>query len=811
MRVLKWTFRSLLWTRSQLTAKGVLTVGLWSVALISVVMAFAVRDANRSVERQAEATASRLAAAVEQDIARNVELLDLGLRAVTATLQSSAVANPAVLDRFPHDRYVSFIEVVNEKGDVTAASPPARYGENWASRDYFREAIKGPLDVAFIGQAFGSNGDNTAISVSRRIDNADGTFAGVVVIGLKLDYFHDLLKGLGLGPHVVATVVQPDGIILARLPYDRSEVGRVIDVSEPYRTFVRSGETTITTVDPTDHLQRHFVYRRVGNLPLVVSIGIATGEFYADGLPSLWLILLSFGTLSLLIASLSVILSLERRKREAAELKSSEKTHFLTMLSHELRTPLHGVLGYTEQLSNEAKLAPEPTRQVAEITRCCRHMRDVVDMVLDYARIEALGPTIHMHRIDVRTLIDECMAVIELGAKARGLETRVIAASTFGQFVTDDVQLRLILLNLLSNAVKYTPRGMIELRLAGDESLLMIEVADTGIGIPETQRHLLFKEYERFGTERTSIEGTGLGLSIAHRLARRMGGHMGHRNNPGGGSVFWLELPAGVADAANASGNVADVAPDRNLIVLVVDDSEVNRSVAAAYLRKAGCTAIEAHDGVEAVRLVAAMDFDVVLMDMRMAGMDGLEATRLIRALDGPRAQVPIIAVTANALDQHAEECRRAGMSQHLAKPFTQADLIAVIKRSTAHRADASCDALQTIDRDSIAELASYMDPDAIHRLLDCLSLRIEALLRKLDEPMPFGAPEALAEQAHELAGGAGTLGFLRLSRIAARFQTAIASNATDAERMVAEMRREAEAALVELRHQRALESLIPA
>ena len=148
---------------------------------------------------------------------------------------------------------------------------------------------------------------------------------------------------------------------------------------------------------------------------------------------------MSFGSLSLLIASLSVILSLERRKREAAELKSGEKTHFLTMLSHELRTPLHGVLGYTEQLSNEEKLAPEQARQVAEITRCCKHMRDVVDMVLDYARIEALGPTIHMHRIDVRTLIEECMAVIELGAKARGLETRVIAANASRHFVTDDV------------------------------------------------------------------------------------------------------------------------------------------------------------------------------------------------------------------------------------------------------------------------------------------------------------------------------------------------------------------------------------
>jgi CheY-like chemotaxis protein len=289
------------------------------------------------------------------------------------------------------------------------------------------------------------------------------------------------------------------------------------------------------------------------------------------------------------------------------------------------------------------------------------------------------------------------------------------------QFVTDDVQLRQILVNLLSNAVKYTPRGSIELRLLGDAHHLTIEVADTGIGIPEAQRHRLFKEYERFGAERTSIEGTGLGLAIAHRLADRMGGDMGHRNNPGGGSVFWLQLPEGIAEEPAAMAEPEEIESDRRLNVLVVDDSEVNRKVATAYLRKAGHAAIEAHDGVEAVRLVAALEFDVVLMDMRMAGMDGLEATRCIRALDGSHARVPIVAVTANALDQHAEECRRAGMSQHLAKPFTQAELIAVVKRATAHRAHASANALPTIDLDTMAELESCMDPDAIQELLDRL------------------------------------------------------------------------------------------
>jgi CheY-like chemotaxis protein len=237
--------------------------------------------------------------------------------------------------------------------------------------------------------------------------------------------------------------------------------------------------------------------------------------------------------------------------------------------------------------------------------------------------------------------------------------------------VTSELQLRQILINLLSNAVKYTPRGSVQLRLMGGKEHLTIEVADTGIGIPEDQRHHLFNEYERFGAERTSIEGTGLGLAIAHRLARRMGGQMGHRDNPGGGSIFWLKLPSaklGEPDSVPPSAEAARVA---GLRILVVDDSDVNRGVAQEYLRAAGHDAIGTCDGGEAVRLAASREFDLILMDMRMPGLNGLDATRQIRMLDGPRGRVPIVAVTANALDEHAEECRLAGLSGHLAKPFT--------------------------------------------------------------------------------------------------------------------------------------------
>jgi signal transduction histidine kinase/CheY-like chemotaxis protein/HPt (histidine-containing phosphotransfer) domain-containing protein len=652
----------------------------------------------------------------------------------------------------------------------------------------------------FAGAPFSTESESAVgFTVSRRITANDGRFAGVVVMGVRLAAVRELLNRHELGTSEAVTLMRDDGTVLMRLPFDLKDIGHRIEPFAPFLAFSRSGQSSISTRVTSDDAAQRLVFRRVGGYPLVV--GVATlPEEDGRGWPYLPWAVGGAATVGIGCWLLVRRLWREQRLREAAERQSEEKSRFLAMLSHELRTPLHGVLGYADQLSRDRALSLGQTRHVAEIVRSARHMRDVVNVVLDYARVEAPGPAVHMRRFDVRQLVEDCLAVVEPSAKARGLATRCTAAAALpAQFVTDELQLRQILVNLLSNAVKYTPSGGIDVHLSGDEDHLTIEVADTGIGIPESQRHLLFKEFERFGTERTSIEGTGLGLAIAHRLVRRLGGHIGHRDNPGGGSVFWLELPAGAADEP-AAAPAQEIVPDRRLDVLVADDSDVNRAVAATFLRQAGHAVIEAHDGSEAVRHAAARDFDVVLMDMRMAGMDGLEATRRIRALEGPRGRVPIVAVTANALDQHAEECRRAGMSDHLAKPFTQAELLAVIARA----APAQVAPEPTIDPDSMAQLTGCMGADAVERMMDGLALRIEALLRKVEDPAAGGSMDQLGDLAHELAGSGGTLGCTRLAAAARRFEAAIATDTADA----AELRREATSVLAEMRRRRSLGAL---
>lgn len=773
---------------------------------------FAWHQMNLPVEHEGDPTQSRLDAAVMQNIAVLMEEIDVTLQSVIGgreSIASTSLSEPArsalLFERTPQYRYINFIDVLNSDGVVLAKMPERQEPNEWWNRDYFIALRKASSNTLFIGQPFGRSSEGFAFfPVSRRLTGSDGTFAGIVVMSVKLAYLRELLSNLKPGAGDSITLLRDDGTILMRLPFNPNNVGSMVDANIPFRDYMQNGATSIAARDPIDHVERRFELHRVGTLPLVVSVGIASHESHAN-----WWLLLAAIAIGAVFMMLAYRWQQERRRREAAEHESHEKSRFLTTLSHELRTPLHGVLGYADQLSREGILSSSQSHLVAEIVRAGRHMREVVNVALDYARFEALGPDLHMRSIDVRRLIDECLAIIEPGTRARGLGLQVgMAPDAPTRFVTDDVQLRLILMNLLSNAVKYTPQGMVELRVMGNSNSLTIEVADTGIGIPAGQRHLLFKEFERFGAEQTNIEGTGLGLAIAHRLARRMGGHMGHRDNPGGGSVFWLELPAGAPNETDAVAEPERIEPDRKLNVLVVDDSEVNRVIAACFLRQAQHTVTEARDGIEALALIAERDFDIVLMDTRMAGMDGLEATRRIRRINGSRGQVPIVAVTANALDRHAEECRRAGMTDYLAKPFTQEELLATVMRAAARRPLAPCAAHPAADSDDLAKLTSLMGTDAVQALLDCLSLRITTLLRKLGEPVPFAAPDTLAELAHDLAGSAGQLGFLQLSATASRFEMAIADDIPEAARMIVDLRRNAKATLAELRHRRALQDL---
>jgi signal transduction histidine kinase len=373
-----------------------------------------------------------------------------------------------------------------------------------------------------------------------------------------------------------------------------------------------------------------------------------------------------------------------RLAKEAAEEASKAKSRFVAMVSHELRTPLHCMLGSAELLILEGPLSEAQTHRVDALKQAGTHLLGLIEQVLDFASIEAGKLQVRPEEFAVGPLIDGCVTVMTPIAVERGLDLHVLrAAAAPARIFADPSRVRQILLNLLGNALKYTDAGSVELRLkpGAERGGLRLEVADTGRGIDPASRARLFQSFERLDST-SSIEGTGLGLSIAARIAGLMNGTIGHDANPCGGSIFWLELPQGVApEIAPAEPHAAPLPAARGQRILVVDDIAMNREVIGAFLRAAGHEALFADCGVPAVRFAAEQNFDLILMDVRMPVMDGLEATRRIRALVAPWNQVPILGVTANAFAEQVTECMEAGMDGHLPKPVSYASLVDAITR----------------------------------------------------------------------------------------------------------------------------------
>jgi CheY-like chemotaxis protein len=301
-----------------------------------------------------------------------------------------------------------------------------------------------------------------------------------------------------------------------------------------------------------------------------------------------------------------------------------------------------------------------------------------------WASIESGKLQVRPETFAVGPLIDGCALVMTPVATERALSLQVLRADGAPTHLfADPSRVRQILLSLLGNALKYTDAGSVELRVkpGATQGGLRLEVADTGRGIDPQSRKRLFQSFERLD-DTSSVEGTGLGLSIAARIAELMSGTIGHDANPGGGSIFWLELPPGAAPQAAAISVAAAPGPAaRGQRILVVDDIAMNREVIGAFLRAAGHEAQFAESGVPAVRLAHEQSFDLILMDVRMPVMDGLEATRRIRALGSPWNQVPILGVTANAFAEQVTECMEAGMDGHLPKPVSYPNLVAAIGR----------------------------------------------------------------------------------------------------------------------------------
>jgi two-component system, sensor histidine kinase len=376
------------------------------------------------------------------------------------------------------------------------------------------------------------------------------------------------------------------------------------------------------------------------------------------------------------------------RGRAEAQAANAAKGTFLAQMSHELRTPLNAILGMGHA---ELRRTDDPVslERLSVLISSAEGLSTILDDILDMSAIQGAHLPIRRAPINLRSEISATAALFRPQIEEAGLTLVTDLPVSLPIWVLLDAQrLRQCLSNLLSNALKNTAEGRISIRASriehGDAgSLLRIEVADTGPGIPAEHAAAIFEPFVR--GPGTSL-GTGLGLSITRALARQMGGDLQlEQPAPGApsGAHFILTLALEETAAPKPAQPVA-TAPPIDLTgcsVLVVDDIASNRLVAVTYLRYFGATPIEASSGAEALRRIAAGGIDLVLLDMNMPEMDGLETFAALRALPSPAGQVAVIAMTANTLSDHRQLYRDAGIDGYLAKPVAPDSAAAEIRR----------------------------------------------------------------------------------------------------------------------------------
>ncbi len=406
-------------------------------------------------------------------------------------------------------------------------------------------------------------------------------------------------------------------------------------------------------------------------------------------------LLLGLAAIPLYMASLLRALG---KAVEEARRANAAKSRFLATMSHEFRSPLNGIIGMAELLRG-TRMGPEQRESAEVIHASAQTLLLLVDDVLDISAIEAGKLRRKDSDFNLHELVGRVARMLQAPAQDKGLALKVDVADDVPALLHGDgAHLTQILLNLLHNAVKFTESGSVSLtvqRMPGSSLRLQFSVRDTGIGIPAADKDRIFAAFEQVdaGPGRR-YGGTGLGTTIAKTLALLLDGQITLEDNPGGGSVFRVELPFGTAEAVIAGSDTKVVAIDdpfvrhrariRPLRVLVADDQPANRTVITRILERAGHRVQQAGGGEEALDLLGAGGFDLALVDMHMPGCTGLDVLRQLRFMQAGSRLTPVIVLSADATAQAARDAAEAGAQCYLTKPVVVARLLEAIADVTS-------------------------------------------------------------------------------------------------------------------------------
>ena len=468
--------------------------------------------------------------------------------------------------------------------------------------------------------------------------------------------------------------------------------------------------------------------------------------------------------------------TMERELREAtahAEQAAAARSSFLANMSHEIRTPMNAILGFTDVLLNTA-LAPAQRRHLDTVQHAAHSLLGLLNDILDTAKLDKGAVELELADFSLRGLCEQVSASMRLGAEKKGLVLQLdYPVALPDHFRGDALRIQQVLVNLVGNAIKFTAEGRVGIEVSQQESITVIAVVDTGIGIAPDRVERIFDAFAQADATITrQFGGTGLGTTIARQLTELMGGRIEVQSEPGVGSRFEIRLPL-ASGQAPAQADTTGRPRLRPLSILIADDVPQNVELLELVLQGDGHTVQAARNGVEALRLFASGLFDLVLMDMHMPEMDGLSATRALRGIefDERREATPVIALTASVQASDRKAALQAGMNGFATKPIVVPQLYAEIARvldlefenetpSGAPQVDAVIDlrhglALWRTEERLYGAITGFLQSHAQTRSSLCDSLLMSD-------------HDALAIVAHRISGVSGNLALVRL-RIAAQ------------------------------------------
>ncbi|WP_413726501.1 aerobic respiration two-component sensor histidine kinase ArcB [Sodalis sp. RH16] len=471
-----------------------------------------------------------------------------------------------------------------------------------------------------------------------------------------------------------------------------------------------------------------------------------------------------------------------KRYQDALENASREKTTFISTISHELRTPLNGIVGLSRILLdtdlNKEQLNYLKTVHVSAIT-----LGNIFNDIIEMDKLERRHVQLDNQPLDFTAFLVDLENLSGLLVQPKGLKLVMDAQEPLPRnIVADGTRLRQILWNLIGNAVKFTQQGKITIRIHREEpDLLCFDVQDSGIGIPEEEQDKIFAMYYQVKDQQGGkpATGTGIGLAVSKRLAQAMGGDIQVKSRRGEGACFSLSIVA--SEVVPDEGNEEEELPLPALNVLLVEDIELNVVVARSVLEKLGSSVDVAMNGHDALTMFDPDEYDLVLLDIQLPDMTGLDISRQLRKRYSDRHLPPLIALTANVL-KDKKEYLDAGMDDVLSKPLSVSALTAMIKKFW----DQPDKAADDDDDDSAAEqeqqavldiamLEQYLDlvgPSLISQSLEMFEKMMPEYLAALDGTMAARDQRAIAEEGHKIKGAAGSIGLVRLQRLAQQIQS---------------------------------------